>query len=100
VQLLPRRWAAEAVLFRNVAVGSRSVQMLYGRVSGSDGANSVSAVSDRARGLVMSTCGIVVLALNVIEAADRGATAWNILTIAVGAFLLFYGFAVLARKPR
>jgi hypothetical protein len=47
----------------------------------------------------MVVCGLVVLALNVVEAADRGATAWNLITIATGAFLLFYGFAVVARPP-
>jgi hypothetical protein len=28
-----------------------------------------------------------------------GATAWNLVTIAVGAFLLFYWFTVVARNP-
>lgn len=53
----------------------------------------------RTRGIVMAVCGIIVLALNVVEAVDRGATAWNLVTIATGAFLLFYGFAVIARPP-
>jgi hypothetical protein len=48
----------------------------------------------------MVVCGLLVLALNVIEAADRGATAWNIVTIATGAFLLFYGTSVVARAGR
>lgn len=56
-------------------------------------------MSQRGRGFVMVVCGLLVLALNVVEAADRGATAWNLLTIAVGAFLLFYGFTVVARNP-
>jgi hypothetical protein len=56
-------------------------------------------MSERRRGVVMALCGILVLALNVIEAVDRGATAWNLVTIATGAFLLFYGFAVIARTP-
>jgi hypothetical protein len=30
---------------------------------------------------------------------SSGATVWNLVTIAVGAFLLFYGFAVVARNP-
>jgi hypothetical protein len=47
----------------------------------------------------MAICGLLVLALNVVEAADQGATAWNLVTIAVGAFLLFYGFTVVARNP-
>ncbi len=48
----------------------------------------------------MVVCGLLVLALNVIEAVDRGATAWNIVTIATGAFLLFYGTSVVAKSPR
>jgi hypothetical protein len=47
----------------------------------------------------MAVCGLIVLGLNVVEAADRGATPWNLVSIATGAFLLFYGFAVLARPP-
>jgi hypothetical protein len=57
-------------------------------------------MSERTRGFVMVVSGLLVLALNVIEVADQGATAWNILTIATGAFLLFYGANVVARSPR
>jgi hypothetical protein len=57
-------------------------------------------MSASVRGIVMATCGILVLALNVIEAVDRGATAWNLVTIATGAFLLFYGVAVISRSGR
>jgi hypothetical protein len=55
---------------------------------------------DRNRGIIMSVSGLVVLALNVIDAANRGASAFNFLSIAVGAFLLFYGFSVVARTGR
>ncbi len=55
---------------------------------------------ERTRGFVMVVCGLLVLMLNVIEVADQGATAWNIVTIATGAFLLFYGTSVVARAPR
>jgi hypothetical protein len=55
-------------------------------------------VPARNRGIVMAGCGL--LALNVIDAADRGASGFNIVTIAVGAFLLFYGFGVVARTGR
>jgi hypothetical protein len=48
----------------------------------------------------MAGCGLLVLALNVIDAADRGASAFNIVTMAVGAFLLFYGFNVVAQTGR
>ena len=57
-------------------------------------------MAERTRGFVMVVCGLLVLALNVIEAVDRGATAWNIVTIATGAFLLFYGTSVVAKSPR
>jgi len=48
----------------------------------------------------MSVCGLLVLTLNVIDAANRGASGFNLVTIAVGAFLLFYGFTVVARTGR
>jgi hypothetical protein len=54
-------------------------------------------MSERTRGIVMAVSGLAVLALNVIDAANRGASAFNSLSIAVGAFLLFYGYAVVAR---
>jgi hypothetical protein len=54
-------------------------------------------MGEKNRGIVMAGCGLLVLALNVIDAADRGASGFNIVTIAVGAFLLFYGFTVVAR---
>jgi hypothetical protein len=57
-------------------------------------------MSEQGRGIVMAFCGVLVLALNVIEAVDRGATAWNLVTIATGAFLLFYGVAVISRSGR
>jgi hypothetical protein len=52
------------------------------------------------RGMLFSIAGIALLALNVIDAADRGASAGNVIAIAVGAFLLFYGFALVARSGR
>jgi hypothetical protein len=55
---------------------------------------------DRTRGFAAVVCGLLVLLLNVIEAADRGATAWNLLSIALGAFLLFYGTSMVARAGR
>ncbi|MGZ8734720.1 MAG: hypothetical protein ACXW1M_05995 [Acidimicrobiia bacterium] len=56
-------------------------------------------MAERTRGIVMAVCGLLVLALNVIEAADRGTSAFNIITIATGAFLLIYGFTVVGRTP-
>lgn len=52
----------------------------------------------RNRGILLSCAGIALLALNVIDAADRGASAGNIVAIAAGAFLLFWGFALVARR--
>ena len=57
-------------------------------------------MAEQTRGIVMAFCGVLVLALNVIEAVDRGASAWNLVTIATGAFLLFYGVAVISRTGR
>ena len=52
------------------------------------------------RGIAFALAGIVILALNVIDAADRGASAGNVVAIAAGAFLLFWGFALVARSGR
>jgi uncharacterized membrane protein HdeD (DUF308 family) len=57
-------------------------------------------MAEQRRGIVMALSGILVLALNVIDAVDRGASAWNIVTIATGAFLLFYGFSVITRASK
>ena len=48
----------------------------------------------------MSVAGLVILAFNVIDAAGRGASAGNIVAIAAGAFLLFWGFSLVARSAR
>ena len=55
---------------------------------------------ERKRGIAAACAGILILALNVIDAADRGASAGNIAAIAIGAFLLFYGFNEVARSGR
>jgi hypothetical protein len=57
-------------------------------------------VAERNRGILVSIAGLLVLALNVIDAADRGASAGNIVAIAIGAFLLFWGFSAVARSGR
>jgi hypothetical protein len=56
-------------------------------------------MNEKTRGIVMAVCGILVLALNLVEAADRGASVINFITIATGAFLLIYGFLVVGRNP-
>ena len=53
---------------------------------------------NRTRGFASAGAGILLLALNVIDAADRGASAGNFVAIACGAFLLFWGFATVARS--
>jgi hypothetical protein len=57
-------------------------------------------VPTRNRGIAASLAGLLILALNVIDAADRGASAGNIVAIATGAFLLFWGFSLVARSGR
>ena len=53
--------------------------------------------SAKTRAIATAITGLLVLAFNVIDAANRGASAFNFLSIAIGVFLLFYGFTALAR---
>jgi hypothetical protein len=55
-------------------------------------------VPDRNRGIVASAVGLLILAFNVVDAANRGASAANVVAIACGAFMLFWGFAMVARS--
>ena len=57
-------------------------------------------VPNQRRGVLFAIAGILLLAFNVYDAADRGASGANVVAIAAGAFLLFYGFAVVARSGR
>lgn len=57
-------------------------------------------VPNQRRGILFSLAGILLLALNVIDAADRGTSAGNLVAIAIGAFLLFDGFVMVARSGR
>jgi hypothetical protein len=57
-------------------------------------------VPERRRGIATSIAGLLILALNVVDAADRGASAGNAVAIAAGAFLLLWGFALVARSGR
>jgi sulfite exporter TauE/SafE len=66
----------------------------------SGGLTSAAVLPEAKRGVLFAVIGIVILALNVIDAADRGASAGNVVAIAAGAFLLFWGFAVVARSGR
>jgi hypothetical protein len=53
--------------------------------------------SAKTRAIATAVAGLLILAFNVLDAADRGASAFNFLSIAIGAFLLFYGFILVAR---
>jgi hypothetical protein len=55
---------------------------------------------NQGRGIVMSLCGILVMGAEVVEVANHDAEWWNFVAIATGAFLLFYGFATVARSGR
>ena len=57
-------------------------------------------MAEQRRGIAVALAGVLILALNVIDAADRGASAGNIVAIAAGAFLLFWGFSLVARSGR
>jgi hypothetical protein len=61
---------------------------------------SAAVQPEATRGVLFAVVGIVILALNVIDATDRGASAGNVVAIAAGAFFLFWGFAVVARSGR
>ena len=54
-------------------------------------------MSHRRHGFVYAVAGLLVLAANVVDAADRGSSVWNFIAIAVGAGLLFYGFTLIGR---
>jgi hypothetical protein len=55
-------------------------------------------MSDRRHGVVYAMAGLLVLAVNVIDAADRGSSVWNFVAIGIGTALLFYGFSLIARS--
>jgi len=59
--------------------------------------DTVDAMSNQRRGIVMAIAGLVVLAANVVDATQDGTSGWNVIAIVTGAGLLFYGFAVVAR---
>ena len=54
----------------------------------------------KTRAIATCIAGLLILAFNVIDAADRGSSVWNFLAIAIGVFLLFYGFIELANLGR
>jgi hypothetical protein len=56
-------------------------------------------MSNRTRGFIMVGAALVALAANVFEAADEGASAWNIIAIVCFAIVLFAGFELIAKSP-
>lgn len=57
-------------------------------------------MSDRRHGIVYAVAGLLVLAANLVDAANRGSSLWNFVAIAVGAGLLFFGFTLIGRSAR
>ena len=55
-------------------------------------------MTQRTRGFIMTGTALLGLALNVVDAADRGSSAWNILAIVCFAILLFCGFGLIAKS--
>ncbi len=56
-------------------------------------------MSIRTRGFIMVGAALIALAANVIEAADEGASVWNIIAIVCFAIVLFAGFELIAKNP-
>jgi hypothetical protein len=55
---------------------------------------------NQTRSIATAIAGILILTFNIIDAANRGSSVWNFLAIAVGAFLLFWGFTEIARGSK
>lgn len=56
-------------------------------------------MSNRTRGFIMVIAALIALAANVVDAANDGASAWNILAILCFAIVLFAGFELVAKNP-
>jgi uncharacterized membrane protein YdcZ (DUF606 family) len=57
-------------------------------------------MGNQRRGILMALAGIIVMGAEVVEVANHDAEWWNFVAIATGAFLLFSGFATVARAGR
>jgi hypothetical protein len=55
---------------------------------------------NQTRSIATAIAGILILTFNIIDAANRGSSVWNFLAIAVGAFLLLWGFTEIARGSK
>jgi hypothetical protein len=60
---------------------------------------TVPAVKTRTRGFIMVGAALVALAANIIDAAEDGASAWNVVAIVCFAIVLFAGFELVATHP-
>jgi hypothetical protein len=56
-------------------------------------------MSNRTRGFIMVIAALIALAANVIDAANDGASVWNIVAILCFAIVLFAGFELVAKNP-
>lgn len=56
-------------------------------------------MSHRTRGFIIVIAALIALAANVIDAANDGASAWNIIAIVCFAIMLFAGFELVAKNP-
>jgi hypothetical protein len=56
-------------------------------------------MTTRTRGLIMVVAALIALGANVVDAANDGASAWNIIAIVCFAVVLFTGFELVAKNP-
>lgn len=56
-------------------------------------------MSNRTRGFVLVVVALLALAANIIDAANDGASVWNIIAILCFAIVLFAGFELVAKSP-
>ena len=54
----------------------------------------------RTRGVALVLAGLLVIVSDTFDAIDDGLSGWNVLTIAVGVFLLLSGLIGLRRATR
>lgn len=56
-------------------------------------------MSNRARGFIMVIAALIALFANVVDAANDGASVWNIVAVLCFAVVLFAGFELVAKNP-
>jgi hypothetical protein len=55
-------------------------------------------VKTRTRGFIMVVAALIALGANVVDAANDGASVWNIIAIVCFAVVLFAGFELVAKN--